>query len=75
MEPCYALTMNEPVEMRSLEAAAERMRQACIACAKAAYFEAAASGLCGEGAIEAALGAMQSLDVDRVLRELADGAP
>ncbi len=66
--------MNEPVELQPLKAAAEHMRQACIASAKSAYFEAAASGLCGEGALEAALGAMQSLDIDRVLRELTDGA-
>lgn len=59
--------MSDLPEHRRLEAAAEQVREACIAAAKAAYFDAAASGLCGEGALEAALGAMQSLDLDALL--------
>lgn len=50
-------------------AAAEQVRRACIETARVAYFDAAASGLCGEGALEAALGAVQSLDLDAVLRK------
>lgn len=60
--------MSKPLESH-LRATAERVRDACIATAKTAYFDAAASGLCGEGALEAALGAVQSMDLDRLLAE------
>ena len=45
---------------------AEDVRQACIACALAAYEEAGILGLCAEGRWEAAVSAMQSLDVRRL---------
>lgn len=47
---------------------AEGVRQACIAAALAAYEEAGVLGLCAEGRWEAAVSAMQSLDL-----RLADG--
>ncbi|MDB5883657.1 MAG: acetyltransferase [Ramlibacter sp.] len=44
-------------------AAAEAARQACIAAALAAYEDAGVLGLCAEGRWEAAVSAMQSLDL------------
>jgi len=49
-------------------AAAEAARQACIAAALAAYEDAGMLGLCAEGRWEAAISAMQSLE----LRNVAD---
>jgi hypothetical protein len=49
---------------------AEAARQACIAAALAAYEDAGVLGLCAEGRWEAAVSAMQSLDV----RPIAAGA-
>jgi hypothetical protein len=42
---------------------AEAARQACITAALAAYEDAGMLGLCAEGRWEAAVSAMQSLDV------------
>lgn len=46
---------------------ARAVQQACIAAARAAYADAAQSGVCGEGALAAAIGAMQTLDLAAVL--------
>jgi len=46
---------------------AEAVRRMCIQAAKQGYAQAAASGLCGEGALEAAIGAMQMLDLNQVI--------
>jgi hypothetical protein len=46
---------------------AEAVRRVCIQAAKQGYGEAAASGLCAEGAFEAAVGAMQMLDLNQVI--------
>jgi hypothetical protein len=43
---------------------AERIRQACLEAARRGYEEAAVAGLCEEGAIEAALGAIEMLELD-----------
>ena len=48
---------------------AEIVRNACLDAARDGYFQAGMSGLCHEGAWENALGAIQSLDLDLVLRE------
>lgn len=48
-------------------ALAERVRAACVAAARTAFADAAASGLCGEGALEAALGAIQTLELETLL--------
>lgn len=45
---------------------AEVVRKACIEAALAAYEDAGISGLCAEGRWEAAVSAMQSLDVRRL---------
>ncbi len=47
-------------------AVAEVVRQACIDAALAAYEDAGISGLCAEGRWEAAVSAMQSLDLRRL---------
>lgn len=46
---------------------AERVRAACIDAAIAAHEDAARAGLCGEGALEAAVGAMRALDLAAVI--------
>jgi hypothetical protein len=53
--------MTEPLVL------AEDVRNACIEAALAAYEDAGISGLCAEGRWEAAVGAMQSLDLRRVV--------
>ncbi|HET7570359.1 MAG TPA: acetyltransferase [Gammaproteobacteria bacterium] len=53
---------------------AEAVRDACINAAKAGYQNAAMAGLCHDGAWEAAIGAIQMLDVDAVI-EQALGSP
>jgi hypothetical protein len=55
---------------------AEIVRAACLEAAAAAYEDAGMQGLCSEGRWEAALGAIQRLDVGELLRErLADPSP
>jgi cation transport regulator ChaB len=49
---------------------AEAIRAACLTAAQQGYERAAADGLCEEGALEVALDAIRSLDLDLVLREL-----
>lgn len=44
----------------------EAVRRACIEAALAAYEDAGISGLCAEGRWEAAVGAIQSLDLKQV---------
>ena len=49
---------------------AEQVRTACIDAAVAAYEDAGVRGLCAEGRWEAAVSAMQSLDIQRLLVEI-----
>lgn len=49
---------------------ARAVQEACIQEAKNAYEEAAISGLCDEGALEAAIGAIQTLDIDALLADI-----
>lgn len=46
---------------------AEQIRQACIKAAHEGFMDASMSGLCSEGALEAAISAMQSIDLEKVL--------
>ncbi|MDD3448303.1 MAG: acetyltransferase [Gammaproteobacteria bacterium] len=46
---------------------AERVRSACIEAALAGYENASISGLCHEGAWEAAISAIRMADLDEVL--------
>ena len=52
---------------------AEAVRAACLKTAKQGYEDAAASGLCHEGAVEASLGAVSMLDLKAVLAALEQG--
>lgn len=47
----------------------EIVRAACLHAARRAYDEAMQSGLCAEGALEAALGAIEMLDLDEILQK------
>ena len=51
---------------------AEAVRRACIEAALAAYEDAGVMGLCAEGRWEAAVGAMQSLRLETLLRPQDD---
>lgn len=46
---------------------AEQIRQACIKAAQEGFMDASMSGLCTEGAIEAAISAIQSLDIEQLI--------
>ncbi|QKT03814.1 acetyltransferase [Ectothiorhodospiraceae bacterium 2226] len=54
---------------------AEAVRTACLHAAREAHEQASISGLCGEGAWEAALGAIQTLDLDALLSDLTASSP
>ena len=53
-----------PPELKQI---AEAVRRACIEAALAAYEDSGVMGLCAEGRWEAAIGAMQSLDIQALL--------
>lgn len=59
-----------PEESRKLAAA---VQQACLEAAKQGYAEAAASGLCHEGAVEASLDAIRMLDVQALVAPAGAG--
>lgn len=62
--------MNDPSAQASREfQIAESVRKTCIEAAEEAYEEASMNGLCGEGAFESAIGALQTLDVDEIVRK------
>lgn len=48
---------------------AEKIREACIKAAREGFMDASISGLCDEGAIEAAIGSIQMLNLERILQE------
>lgn len=48
------------------------IRAACVDAARQGYADASISGLCAEGAQEAALSAIESLDLAAVLERLQD---
>jgi hypothetical protein len=50
---------------------AEAVRAACLEAARQGYEQAAMSGLCHEGAVEASLGAVSTLDLKAVLAAMA----
>jgi hypothetical protein len=49
---------------------AKAIRATCLQAAQQGYERAAADGLCDEGALEVALDAIRSLDIEGLLREL-----
>lgn len=52
---------------------AEAVRRACADAAEAAYEDAGIRGLCAEGRWEVALEAVRRVDVEGVIRGLAEG--
>lgn len=60
--------MSEDTAALHEEEITEAVRSACLEAARAAYEDARLRGLCAEGAWETALGAIESVDVDAVIR-------
>ncbi len=58
------------IDLNRVRLIAETIRAACLQAAQQGYERAAADGLCDEGALEVALDAIRSLDLDLVLHEL-----
>lgn len=54
---------------------AEAVREACVQAMVAAYEDAGIQGLCDEGRWEAAIGALQSLDLHKLIDELERANP
>jgi hypothetical protein len=48
---------------------AEKVKDACIEAAKEGFQDASISGLCTEGAMEAAVSSIQKLDIQKILDE------
>lgn len=48
---------------------AETVREACLKAAREGFLDASISGLCSEGAMEAAIGAIQSLDLNAIIEK------
>lgn len=61
------MTPSLPVEEK--RRIAEAVRDACVRAAQQGYENAAVSGLCEEGALEAAISAMRMVDLDQVLAD------
>lgn len=53
---------------------ANRVREECIQAAVAGYENASISGLCAEGAFEAAISAIRMLDVEALARDAVPAA-
>ena len=51
----------------ALQQLAEAVRSACLIAAREGYQDAAISGLCGEGAQEAAISAIQMVNLERII--------
>ena len=62
--------MEADIQPQELTQIAEAVREACLRAAYQGYERAASDGLCDEGALEVALDAIRSLDLERLLREL-----
>lgn len=48
---------------------AKKVKEACIQAAKEGFQDASMSGLCTEGAIEAAVSAIQKLDLKKIMEK------
>lgn len=55
-------------QKRSRIELAEFVRKACIEAAREGFKDASMSGLCTEGAMEAAISAMQNLELEKLIR-------
>lgn len=63
--------VQQPIAADRLHDAAEAVRLACLRVAQDGYEQAGMSGLCEEGRWEMVLDALDTLDVDAVLRAWA----
>ncbi|MEX0773813.1 MAG: hypothetical protein WEB89_02795 [Balneolales bacterium] len=52
---------------------AEKVRSVCLKAAREGFEEASQDGLCNEGAIEVAIGAIQQLDLELIIKEAGGG--
>jgi len=59
--------MNNPTDIEQAHRVACTLRDACIKAALNGYEDAGISGLCAEGRCEAAISAIEMLDVDALL--------
>lgn len=48
---------------------AEKVREACIQAAKDGFQDASMSGLCTEGAMEAAISAIRKLEIEQIIEK------
>ena len=56
--------------MENLDSAqAEKIRDACIKAVKEGFMDASISGLCTEGAMEAAISSIEMLDLEKILSQ------
>jgi hypothetical protein len=65
--------MKEPIVDREKWRIAEAVKAACAQAGLEAFEHAAISGLCFEGSLECAVGAIQAVNVGEIIRELDDG--
>lgn len=63
--------MNDDTEAKVKKEVAEKVRKACIQAAREGFHEASMSGLCTEGAAEAAISAIQKLDLSDFLKDVS----
>jgi len=56
-------------ELNSEQQLAERVRKACVEAAREGFMDASMSGLCEEGAMEAAISAIQKLDIEKIIKQ------
>lgn len=56
------------MEWTNQQQIAEQVRQACIEAAREGFKDASMSGLCAEGAMEAAVSAMQTLNLEQLIK-------
>lgn len=61
-------SLDQPAKLELVATLAENVRRACLEAALAGYEDAAANGLCAEGAWEAAISAMQSLHLEPLVQ-------
>ncbi len=64
--------MKQDVSAEEIRCIADAVRQACVIAAQEGYANAAMSGLCDEGAFEAAVSAMRMVDLNVVLANLKE---
>ncbi|SHF33224.1 hypothetical protein SAMN05443144_107161 [Fodinibius roseus] len=62
------MNKNEPIPAAD-KRLARKVRQACIEAAREGFKEASMSGLCAEGAMEAAISAIQKLDIEQLIQQ------